>query len=343
MAEQGRSRATGGEKKMPGSRASVFGEVEDFQAALGADGVVGLVVTGHGEFRARLTQVELDYLRMTAIQEAQPRIAFVTVPAGMVLVSFPIEEGPSPGWGGFEIRTGEMITFGRGQRLHSRTAGPSRWGAIQAPDQQLARYGRALSGAGFVVPPAARWRPPPATARQLRHLHRAAIRMAEGRAGALTNAQAAHGLEQQLLHALIECLSTGLTDNETSAARRHRGILARFEDLLVAEPSLRMAEICAALGISGRMLRECCKNHLGMGPSSYRRLRRMQQVHRALRSEDPRAASVFKVASRYGIRDLGRFAANYRALYGELPSVTLRRGQQGLAEFSLGRSRMKFL
>jgi AraC-like DNA-binding protein len=290
-----------------------------------------------------LTQVELDHLRLTAVEELQSRIAFVTVPTGMVLVSFPIDEWPSPVWGGIEIRTGEMITFGRGQRLHARTLGASRWGAIQVPDQQLARYGRALSGAGFVVPPAARWRPPPAAARQLRHLHRAAIRMAERRAGALTDAEAAHGLEQQLLHALIDCLSTGLTDNETSAARRHRGILARFEDVLVAEPSLRMAEICAALGISGRMLRECCKKHLGMGPSGYGRLRRMQQVHRALRSKDSRGATVFEIARRYGIRDLGRFAASYQAVYGEFPSVTLQRGRPRLAEISLGRSRMKFL
>jgi AraC-like DNA-binding protein len=167
--------------------------------------------------------------------------------------------------------------------------------------------------------------------------------MAEGRAGALTDAQAAHGLEQQLLHALIECLSTGFTDNETSAARRHRGILARFEDLLQTEPFPRMADVCAALGISERMLRECCKKHLGMGPNSYRHLHRMQHVHRALRGEDPCAASVFEIASRYGIRDLGRFAANYRALYGELPSVTLRRGLQDVAELSLGRRRVKFL
>jgi AraC-like DNA-binding protein len=310
---------------MPGSRASVFGQAEDFQAALSADGVVGLLVTGNGQFRARLTQVELDGLRLTAVEETQPRIAFVTVPAGMVLVSFPIDGGPLPVWGGIEIRTGEMITFGRGQRLHARTRGASRWGTIQVPDQQLARYGRALSGAGFIVPPAARWRPLPAVARQLRHLHRAAVRLAEGRAGALTDAQAAHGLEQQLLHGLIECLSTGLTENEASAAHRHRGVLARFEDLLVVEPSLRMPEICRALGISGQMLRDCCKMHLGMGPSGYRRLRRMQQVHRALRSKDPRAASVFEIATRYGIRDLGRFAASYRAVYGELPSVTLRR------------------
>ena len=143
---------------MPGSRASVFGEAEDFQAALSADGVAGLLVTGHGQFRARLTQVELDHLCLTAVEEVQPRIAFVTVPADMVLVSFPIDGGPSPLWGGIEIRNGEMITFGRGQRLHSRTLGPGRWGAVQVPDQQLARYGRALSGPGFVVPPAARWR-----------------------------------------------------------------------------------------------------------------------------------------------------------------------------------------
>jgi hypothetical protein len=111
---------------MPGSRASVFGEAEDFEAALSADGVAGLLVTGHGQFTARLTQVELDQLRLTAVEESQPRIAFVTVPAGMVLVSFPIDDGPSPVWGGFEIRTGEMITFGRGQRLHARTLGASR-------------------------------------------------------------------------------------------------------------------------------------------------------------------------------------------------------------------------
>ena len=328
---------------MPGSRASVFGEAENFQAALSSDGVAMLLVTGRGQFRARLTQVELDRSRLTAVEEEQARIAFVTVPAGMVLVSFAIEEGPSPDWGGIEIGTGEMITFGQGQRLHSRTLGASRWGAIHVQHQQLARYGHAVSGAGFAVPPAARWRPPSAAARQLRHLHRAAIGIAERRAGALTDAQAAHGLEQQLLHALIECLSTGLTDNETPAGCRHRGILARFEDLLVAEPSLRMAEICAALGISGRLLRECCRRHLGTGPSGYRRLRRMQQVHRALRSKDPRAASVFEIATRYGIRDLGRFAAGYRALYGELPSATLRRGSKDVEELSLGRGRVKFL
>jgi AraC-like DNA-binding protein len=86
-----------------------------------------------------------------------------------------------------------------------------------------------------------------------------------------------------------------------------------------------------------------CEEHLGMSPSSYLRLYRMQQVHRALRSGNSDAASVAEVARRYGVRDLGRFTASYRALYGELPSATLRRGSLGgITELKLGRPRVKF-
>jgi AraC-like DNA-binding protein len=323
---------------------SVFGEADDFEAALSEEGVVRFLVTGRGKFQARLTQIVLHRLRLSAGDEELSRIAFVTVPARMVLVALPIGGRPSPDWGGIETRTGEMIALGAGERGHARTVGPCGWGAIQVPNEDLVGYGRALSGAGFAVPPAARWRPPPAVGRDLRHLHQAAIRMAEARSETLIDIEAAHGLEQQLLHALIDCLSAGRVDEETPAGRRHRGILAGFEDLLQAEPFPQMTEICAALDVSERTLRECCTKHLGMGPSRYRRLRRMQRVHRALRSIDPRAASVFEVVRRYGIRDLGRFAASYRAIYGELPSATLRRGSPpGVPELALGRPRLKLL
>jgi AraC-like DNA-binding protein len=327
---------------MPGSRASVFGEAEDFQAAWSADGVAGLLVTGLGQFRARMTQVTLEGLRLTAVEEQLARITFFAVPPGMVLVAFPIDGGPSPVWGGTEIRPREIIAFGPGQRLHARTVGPSHWGAIQVLEQPLADYGCAVAGTRFAVPPAARWRPPAAAVRELRDLHLAAIRMAEARAAAFTDIEAAHGLEQQLLHALIECLSRG-GEEETATGRRHRGILARFEDWLIAEPLLSMTDLCATLGVSDRLLRECCKEHLGMGPASYRRLRAMQQVHRALRNGNLYRASVSEVARRHGFHSLGRFATNYRGLYGELPSVTLRRASRlSMGELSLVRQRIKF-
>jgi AraC-like DNA-binding protein len=323
---------------MPGSRASVFGEAEDLEDALRADGLAGLLVTGGGQFRARLTQISLDRLRLARAEEEVARVALVAVPANTVLVSWPTGDRPAPVWGGIEMRTGDMLTLGPGNRIHARTGGPCRWDTIRLPDKELLCYGRALWGPSLFVPPApAVWRPAAGAARHLAQLQRAAIRMAETRSGALTDTEAAHGLEQQLIHALIQCLSAGPAEQETSAGRRHRCILARFEDLLRADASLSMTEICAELGISERLLRACCKEHLRMGPNRYVHLRRMQQVHRDLRSGTPGTATVSEIAQRYGFRDPGRFATNYRAVYGELPSATLRRTSRRTTVLSLRR------
>ena len=318
---------------MPGSLTSVYGEPEEFQAALSGDGVNGLVITGPGKFRARLTQIMLDCLRLTAVEEELARVACVAVPAGAVLVSWAIGDNLPPVWGGIEMRPGEMLTLGPRNRIHAGTGGPSRWDTIRLPDKELFDYGRALCGPGLFVPPApAVWRPTPAAARHLAQLHRAAIRMAAARSGALTDGEAAHGLEQQLIHALIQCLSAGPAKEETSTGHRHRCILARFEDLLRADASRSVTGICSELGISDRLLRACCREHLRMGPNRYVHLRRMQQIHRELRRENPNTARVSEIAERHGIRDLGRFASDYTSLYGELPSATLRRaGSRRLA------------
>jgi len=268
------------EGKMPLSVASVFSDPEDFQAALGKDGVLSLLVTGQGTFRARLTQIELNQIGLAAGEEELSRVAFVAMPADTLLVSFPLGDRPAPIWGGVQLRAGEIITLGPGQRIHARTDGLCRWGAIRLPADDFAQYGRALTGAEFVVPPIARWRPPRAALRRLRHFHRAAIRAAEMRSRALADDEAAHALEQQLIHALVECLAARSADEETEAACRHRDILARFEDLLQNQPVLDIAEICGALGISEAKLRQCCEDQLGMCPAEYVRRRRLEFVGR---------------------------------------------------------------
>jgi AraC-like DNA-binding protein len=328
---------------MPGSVTSLFSEPKDFETALLKEGVLSLLITRRDEFRARLTEVALHRVRVSAFEEQLARIAFVAVPADMLLVSLPIGDRPAPIWGGMGMRADEFITVSPGERSHARTDGPSRWGAIWLPAQELARYGRALIGATFAIPPGAlRWRPLPAAGRDLRQLHRAAIRMAKTRPEVLVGADAAHGLKQQLIHALVECLSAGSADEATPATRWHRDIAIRLEDLIQAQPDQNpsMAEICAALGVSDRTLRRCCEEQLGISPTGYLRLRRMQLVHNTLRRGGLDAVSVSAVARRYGFRGLGRFASNYLALFGELPSATLRVGSgQEMVDLALRRPR----
>lgn len=311
---------------MPGGLISVFGDREDFQAAMGPEGFVGLLVTGRGHFRAHLTRVSLHGLHLAAGEEELSRIAFVALPSSSVMVSLAIGGGSPPVWAGIEPQPGEMVTIAPGERFHARTVGPCRWATMLVSERDLMRYGRALTGAAFSIPPGiARWRPAPSGERYLRQLHRAAVQMAEARSGVLADAAAAHGLEQQLLHALIDCLGVGPVCREPPAARRHRDILARFETVLQTDVLQSSADICAALGVSPRLLRECCKAHLGTALSRYTRLHRMQQVHGALRYGDPNSTKIAELAEQHGFHDPGRFANNYRAVYGESPSVTLRR------------------
>src|SRR5215467_15141388 len=123
---------------MPGSVASVFGNPANFQEALSKDGILSLVIIGRGRFRARLTQVVLNDMRLAAGEEELSRIAFVAVPANTVLVLLPTGDRPAAIWSGMELRVGEMITIGPDQRMHARTAGSCAWGSIQLPAAELA-------------------------------------------------------------------------------------------------------------------------------------------------------------------------------------------------------------
>jgi AraC family transcriptional regulator, ethanolamine operon transcriptional activator len=110
---------------------------------------------------------------------------------------------------------------------------------------------------------------------------------------------------------------------EPSLARRHRDVLARFDDLLMAGSTRALSEICRDLGVSARLLRACCQLGFGMSPTDYRRRCAMQQVNRHLRHGKMQELTIAEIARQHGLK--GRFARDYRALYGELPSATSHR------------------
>jgi AraC-like DNA-binding protein len=315
-------------ERMPGSVTCVFSTPDDFEAALCNEGNFSLFITAYGQFQARLTQVELHRLRLSAVEENLSLIGFLAVPAEQVLVAFPIGDQPAPIWGALRPQNGEFITFGPGHRMHLRAQGPCGWGSIWLPAPDLAAYFHELTEATLTVPSAAQlWRPRPARGRRLLQLHAAAMRAADVRPETIVNAEAAHGMEQQLFEAVVECLTAALSDATTLPTQSHQGLAVQFEEFLRAQSAqrLRAQELGAALSVSNRLLHICCSRDLGMSPAKYVQLRVLHRVHRILRDEDAVETRVSRVARCQGFRDLGRFAAAYRSLFGELPSVTLRR------------------
>ena len=89
-----------------------------------------------------------------------------------------------------------------------------------------------------------------------------------------------------------------------------------------------VAELCTACGVPRRTLNRVFQNTLGMGPATYLRRLRLNSVRRALQQQGTAAASVSKVALELGFWHLGRFAEQYRELFGESPHETVRRANK---------------
>lgn len=114
------------------------------------------------------------------------------------------------------------------------------------------------------------------------------------------------------------------------AIRNHR--LQRAEEYIHTHlrEEFSLLDLAEATGTSPSTLLRTFNTHHGISPMQYVKLLRLQAVRRSLLDSDPQRGTVGGIASEYGFRQLGRFSAEYRRVFGELPSVTLRHHQHRL-------------
>lgn len=126
---------------------------------------------------------------------------------------------------------------------------------------------------------------------------------------------------------MADCITTPDSERTEVGSRRRAVIMRRFRAVIEARPDsiFYAPEICRAIGVSNRTLTTCCNEALGMSPGRYLKLRQMHLARRALKQADARTTTVTAIATENGFWDLGRFATAYHGLFGELPSMTLRR------------------
>jgi len=114
---------------MAGNGAYAFTDPGDYEACVN-EAKIELVVTGGGQFKAKLTRAELGQLHLLGSQEDLASIAYVGLRPDLVFVAFPTRFNPPPVWGGQEVRAGDIVFHGRGEHVHMRAAGPSEKGSL---------------------------------------------------------------------------------------------------------------------------------------------------------------------------------------------------------------------
>lgn len=130
--------------------------------------------------------------------------------------------------------------------------------------------------------------------------------------------------KSRLLRAVEACFTElGPVLPDQSMSRRGEVVYRAIQHVEESQVATSAWEMAQAAGVSQKTLEVAFREVMDMTPGKYLVIRRLNAARRALVSADRAKASVTDVALEYGFTHLGRFAKNYRQLFGEAPSKTL--------------------
>lgn len=246
-------------------------------------------------------------------------------------LAMPVGDGPNEAWFcGRRVAAGQAFGLVSHREFELATRGAFDIVAIGVRRSHLEAQARA---AGLNLPAAwlhnAVLDSPADAGDGLRQLLLAALDSARATPALLAPGAARDALADALCTALLGHLADARPQAgaaESTAATRQRVVREAQQHMRAhADAPISVPALCAAIHVSRRTLQCSFQDVLQMSPVAYLRAMRLNGVRRDLRrgGDEP----VADRAARWGFWHLSRFAADYRQMFGELPSETLRRAR----------------
>jgi AraC-like DNA-binding protein len=121
---------------------------------------------------------------------------------------------------------------------------------------------------------------------------------------------------------LLEAWSAqnSITRYQYAASSRRRNKVIEYINANLSEP-LSIDSISRECAIGRKTLERDFKSHFGLSPKRYINLKRLSAVRKDLLSTTG-GPNIQAIATTWGFNHMSKFAADYRQVFGELPSVT---------------------
>lgn len=306
----------------------VFRDFDEFSASNGVLDIEFLQLAS-APVDSRMLRVALDRMLLMRGWENTQYLTRSTNPAGMSTLLFQLETAGTSLWRGHEVNERSLLSYQGNAEHIGRSTGGAVWAAAFIHTGALDEAAIALRGAAPVkyASGAAFLEPDTAELDGLRSAMQQAFLMAESAPQLFETASVRRSVEESILTAAVAALDPPRKRKAPDGALiSHQRVVSRAEEALAAsinEP-IYVQDLCIAAGVSERTLRNAFQSLYHVSPIRLLHLRRLHQVRAALRSDAQ--ASVTQVALRFGFVNLGRFAVDYRQLFGESPSHTRRNG-----------------
>jgi AraC-like DNA-binding protein len=325
-----------GRHDMPWSRAVTSTDVRDVDgmAAVAVDGIeIDCVQLEAKPFSSRWTVVQLTSAVMQFGHEELAIVRRVRVPADRWAFVVPLIVPGLARWDGNVITTGEVIACPPRTESYAFDPTGMQFAIISLPVDAAvslmgAEWASLRSSAGsLIIRPAGR------------DVVRLRGHLLELRAVAEVQSDGAKRVDslltsEQICGILGECLQDAVTGyNRSTASRSRSEIVRRAEHFVrdhIGEP-ISIARLSTVVGVSERSLRNAFYDVYTTSPKRYLKIRQLHRARHALRAVESGLATVTTVATFHGFFELGRFAGEYKALFGETPSETLQKAKARMA------------
>ena len=295
----------------------------DAMAAAIADGLEAEYVQLEAKrFSARWTIVSVPGMVLQFAREHVAVVRRLRVPAARCALVVPLAVPESARWNARPVNGNELIVCAPRSECYACDPAGTTFAIISVPEENAV----ADLAAGFVTGLQSDCTVVP-RGRDARELQQRLTAVFDKAVSSGTIDQ--RSVPTAIASALEVCLRNAVAlDRRVEAAVCRSRIVRRAEEFFrchVGE-SVSIAQLSSVSGVSERSLRNAFYDVCTTSPKRYLRLLQLHQVRRALRSPAD-ASTVTDVATLHGFFELGRFAGEYKALFGEVPSQTLQRAR----------------
>lgn len=293
---------------------------------------VQLTQLAGGRLGSDLLALDLEALQVVRLRFDRPLHGGGPKPQGRQLIALDLEETPGQPVmrsHGLELPATALFGLAAAGEIHLTTPERCSLALLSLDRERFLQWAHELGGPGLEERlEGVNWQAiEPRRFQRVRACLRRIFRLAE-RSPALVKDPAIRrrlcgDLVPLLVEALVHCTGHG----ERLARPPARIELVKAAQAWMAEhphEPISLDGLCRQVAAGRRSLLQGFQEHLGMGPMAYLKIRRLHGVRQALLSADPEAERVAELAARWGFLNAGHFARDYRALFGEPPSTSLR-------------------
>ncbi len=315
--------------------------IEAFEALLRQVGLdLEVVQIRPGPFRAEGVVVPLEHMQVLQLRLTRPVLAIGAKPQhcfAFGLSMAPISPGPV-GLQAHGLELPEQAVYGLDPFREVHLVTPERYGlALLRIDRGRLLANAERLGCPDLERPLVRhnWVSlDPLRLGDLRGFLNTLFRLALEQPALLASLEQQRRLAADLLPLVLDALVDGLERRSGREREPARIDLVKLVESWAREnpgQPITLEDLCTRVYASRRSLIRGFREHLGMGPMAYIKLRRLHGVHAQLLRHESDSARIQDLAAQWGFHNAGHFARDYRELFGERPRETLGRLSRGEA------------